>query len=79
MTPLKLPLPKIVMVSALRDLTKNITSLKAIGNPFLDVGKIFIRNLRGLIKSPNSLERKILKPHQKLLSITKKPFVIDVV
>ena len=67
MTPLKLPSPKIVMVSVLPDLTRNITNPKAIGSHSRILENLFIRNLRGLIRNLISLKGKILELNQKLL------------
>ena len=78
MTPLKLLPQKIVMVSVLRNLIKNITIQKAIKNPFKILENFLIRNLQGLIRSPASLRRMILDPNPKLLLTTKKPHVINV-
>ena len=78
MTPLKLLLPKIVMVSVLQNLTENITSPKATESPFKILEIFLIRNLRGLIRSPTSLRRKNLEPNPKSLLTTKKPHVINV-
>ena len=78
MTPLKLPLPKIEMVSVLQDLTKNITSLKCIENLFKILENFLIRNPQGLISSPISLQRKSLKPKPNLLLTIKKPHIINV-
>ena len=79
MTLLKLLLPKIVMVSVLPNLTRNITNLKLIGNPFVILENFLTRNLRGLIRNPNSLKGKNLEPNQRLLSITKKLYVTSAV
>ena len=78
MTPLKPPLLNIVMVSVLRNLTKNITNQKAIRNPFKILENFLIRNLQGLIRSPTSLRRRILDPNIKPLLTTKKPHVTNV-
>ena len=78
MTPLKLLLPKIVMVSVLQNLTRNITNLKAIGNPFTSLENFLIRNLRGLIRNIVSLKRKSLKPNLKPHSISKMLHVLNV-
>ena len=79
MTPLKLPLSNNVMVSVLQNLTKNITSLKAVGNPFMSLENFLIRNLQGLIRNIVSLKRKSLKPNLKPLSILKMLPVSNVV
>ena len=79
MTLLKLLLPKIVMVSVLPNLTRNITDLKLIRNPFITLENFLTRNLRGLIRNPNSLKGKNLEPNQRLISITKKLYVTSVV
>ena len=79
MTPLELLLPKIVMVSVLLNLTKNITNLKLIRNPFVHLENFLIRNLRSLIGNPISLKRKRLEPNLKPMLITKMPYVINVV
>ena len=76
MTPLKLLLLKIVMVSVLQNLTRNITTLKAIGNPSTSLENLPIGNYQSLIGNLISLKGKI--PKQKLISITKKPHVSNV-
>ena len=78
MTHLKSPLLRIVMVSVLRNLTRIITSLKAIGNPSMSLENFSTRNHRSLIGNLASLKEKILKPRRKLFSITKKPHVLNV-
>ena len=76
MIPLKLPPLKIVMMSVLQDLTRNITNQKAIKNLFKILENLLlIRNLQGLIRSPASLKRRILDPNKKSLLTTKKPHV----
>ena len=79
MTLLKLLLLKIVMVSVPQNLTKNITNLRGIGNPFVILENFLTRNLRGLIGNPVSLKGKNLEPNQRLISITKKLYVTSVV
>ena len=64
------------MVSVLQNLTRKITKAKE--NPSEILKNFLIRNLRGLIRSPISLKRRILEPNQKPLSITKKPHVSNV-
>jgi len=78
MTPLKLLSPKIVMASVLLNPAGNITNQKILGNPSVILENFLIRNLRGLIRNPNSLKEKSLEPNQRLLSITKKLYVINV-
>ena len=79
MIPLKLLLSKIVMVSVLSNLTRNITNLKPIGNPLVNLENFLIRNLQDLIGNPISLKEKSLKPNPKLLLITKTPYVTNMV
>ena len=78
MTPLKLLIPEIVMVKVLPSLTKNITDLRATGNPFKTLEILLIRSLRDLIRNQISLKRKSLEPNQKPRLITKKPHVTNV-
>ena len=78
MTPLKLLIPKIVIASVLLNPAENITNQKILGNPFVILENFLIRNLRGLIRNPNSLKEKSLEPNQRPLSITKKLYVINV-
>ena len=77
MTLLKLPLPKIVMVSVLPDLTRGITNPKAMGSHSRNLENLLIRNPRGLIRSPTSLRKMNINLNTKPLSITKKPFAIS--
>jgi len=85
MTPLKLLLPKIVMVSVLQNLTKGITNQNSVGNPFEILENHIIRNPQGLIINLDSLKEKPSKPNLslelnlQLLSITKKPYATSVV
>ena len=79
MIPLKPQLLEIVMVSVLRNLTRNITNQEAIENHSKNLkNNLLIRNPRGLIRSPTSLKGKISSPNKKPLLTTKKPHATSV-